>query len=469
LVDAEWTRVNYYKHRIRVFGPTAFHVEISTIWHDVSAQTLRELSLYHSNSPLLPNLRILNLRTLAPDSIPFARLFFGPCVRELQFPTILEEAESSIELLSSLIPHLSPNISDLSIVSIMRLPKPCTAVFQLIQGLRHSLRSLTIDVKIRGLHERVTAQLGGLSALRRLKMSLIPNSQLHFYATALGQFPALSEFSFEVETWTSATTVMGSMLVRFTYLSVTIDREGTLSDLQTFIESISRHPSVSSLTRLRLTDFDTSLDNADNETCFENIFRPLFAFTSLKHITIQVEVTAKLRDIWYNEAAAAWPRLEYISISSPNQGTIKAEMTLAGLIPLAKHCPKLKYIRLRLDAQPFDVTQIDRDEFSNTHIDNLCLQTYIIPSPREVYLSLNAIFPNLLYVFQASRYKSLSWPWDNVNHLLHTSAVHRRGPCITKQLGCTCGKTDGFVRTRPHTPDSSQLLATIGSLRSHSS
>jgi hypothetical protein len=129
-------------------------------------------------------------------------------------------------------------------------------------------------------------------------------------------------------------------------------------------------------------------------------------------------------------------------------------------------------VRLRLDAQPFDPIQINPDEVSNTSIHKLCLETYLIPSPREVFLSSIRIFPNLEYIYQGSRFgESLSWPWDEVNNMLHASAVCRRGPCLDATAGCTCRMTDsqgGPLKTRPQTPGSIQLRAVMDSLKSRS-
>jgi hypothetical protein len=414
-------------------------------------------------------LRILNFRVLPLDAFPFARLFLGPCVAEVTIPISSDHAESSVELLSSIIPHLSPNILRLNISSIAGIPRPCSGIFQLIQGL-HNLRALNIDLKHRGLHEQVSAQLGSLSTLSSLKMSLIGANHLPFYTTALGQFPLLSEFAFAVDDWVSAATIMDSMHCRFTDLAVTTHKEGSLTNLQTFTESMSRHPSLPSLTQLSLTDFEITSSDTD-ETHIESIFRPLFALAGLKYLNLQFDVTAHFRNSWYADAAAAWPSLETIAVCSPNMGPIKAKMTIAGLIPLVKHCTNLESVRLRLDAQPFDPIQINHVEVSNTRIQKLCLETYIIPSPREVFLSLIRIFPNLEYVYQGSRSGSLSWPWDEVNNMLHASAVRRRGPCLNATAGCTCGTTNsqgGTLKTRPQTPGSIQLRAVMDSLRSRS-
>lgn len=460
LLDADWTRFNYYKGRIRTLGQTVFRSG-NACWYDVCTQTLRELSFYQHNTLLLPNLHSLNFRMLPPDAVPFARLFLGPSVAEVTISITSEDAESAIEVLSSLIPLLSPDILRLNIWSITGITRPCSAIFQLIQDLRN-LRTLNIDLKHRGLHERVTPLLGGLSSLDNLKMSLIQANHIPFYTTALGQFPLLTKFSFVVDDWASAATIMDSMDCRFTYLAVTTQKEGTLSDLRTFNESIFRHRSVSSLSHLSLIDFETTLSDADdNESYVEDVFRPLFALVSLKHINLQFDVSANLRDSWYNDAAANWPCLESMSISSPNMGPIKAKMTLAGLIPLVKHCMKLESVRLRVDAQPFDPTQVE--EVSNTNIQKLCLETYIIPSPGEVFNSLIRIFPNLEYVYQGSRFRaSLSWPWDDVNYMLHASAVRRRGQCVNKGVACTCETADSQaqtvpLKTRPQIPGSSQL------------
>jgi len=438
-------------------------------WHDVSVQALQELRFYQASAPLLPNLHTIDFRVLPPVAIQFVQLFLGPCITKVTIPITSEEEESLIELLSSLIPHLSPNIHHLSVWLPTRFSKPCSAIFQLIQGLHH-LRILHFDLKQRGPHERVSAQLGGLLALHELKMSLIPAHHFQYYTTALGQFPVLTKFSFMVDNWVSAATIMDSMQCRFTDLAVTTRGEGSLSDLRTFADSMYRHPSVSSLSHLSLVDFDTVLSGADcsNASSYvEEIFSPLFAFVGLKFVHLQIDATACFRDSWYADAAAAWPSLETLSITSPNTGTVEAKMTLAGLIPLVKQCTKLESLRLGLNAQPFDPSQINNDVF-NTNIQELCLETYIVPSPREVFLSLHRIFPNLEYVFRSRRF---SWPWVEVNYMLHAVAVHRRGPCVSKRTECTCGTLDsqeGPLKSRPQTPGALQLQAVINTLRPRS-
>jgi hypothetical protein len=443
------------------------------VWHDVHVQTLRELSLYQPNTPLLPNLHTINFCVLLPNAVSFARLLLGPSIRQVTIPITSEDAESAVEVLSSLIPHLSPNIGRLDIWSITSLYSPCSAIFQSIQGLHH-LHTLNIDLKYRGLHERVAAQLGGLSALNSLRLSLIGSGHLQFYTTALGQFPLLTDFHFAVDDWLSAATIMTSMQCRFTGLAVTTHKERPLSDLQVFMDSLSQHPSLSTLRHLSLTDFQTTQGDPDNVTYIENIFRPLFAFSGLKSLNLLIDISASLRDSWYADAAAAWPLLESLFISSSFMGPIKANMTLEGLIPFAKHCINLESVKLRLCAQPFDPTQIN--DISNTNIQKLCLEAYTVPSPRHVYLSLIRIFPNLEYVYQGSRFSSpgLSWPWDEVNAMLHASSVRRRGPCVSKIFGCTCGTPDDgagptrVMKSRPQTPGSVQLRSVMDNLRSRS-
>jgi hypothetical protein len=454
-----------------VLGRNALYPGV--VWHETHVQTLRELSLYHPNTPLLPNLHTINFRLPLSDPVPFARLFLGPSIREVTIPITSEAAESAVELLSSLIPYLSPNICRLNIWSITSLHPPCSAIFPLIQGLHH-IRTLNIDLKNRGLHEQVAAQLGGIPTLNSLRLSLIGPAHLQFYTTALGKFPLLVDFSFAVGDWVSAATIMSSMECRFTNLAVTTTRERPLSDLQVFMDSLSLHPSLSTLTHLSLTDFQTTQRDSDDVTYIENIFRPLFACSGLKSLNLLFDRSASLRDSWYADAAAAWPLLETISISSSFMGLIKANMTLEGLIPFAKHCTNLETIKFRLSAKPFDPTHID--DISNTNIRKLCLEAYTVPSPHEVYFSLIRIFPNLEYIYQGSRFSSpgLSWPWDQVNTMLHSSSVRRRGPCVDRIFGCTCGTPeDGasltrVVKSRPQTPGAVQLRSVMDKLRSRS-
>ena len=146
--------------------------------------------------------------------------------------------------------------------------------------------------------------------------SLIQSNNLRFYTTTLGQFPLLTDFSFEVDDWMSAATIMDSMYCCFMNLAMRAHKHepSDLSKLQTFTESISRHHSVSSLTYLSLIDFQR-LNNTDDQTYTEDIFCPLFTLMGLTSVNPTGGMFSYLSNPWYADAAAAWPSLESIRIS----------------------------------------------------------------------------------------------------------------------------------------------------------
>jgi len=100
--------------------------------------------------------------------------------------------------------------------------------------------------------------------------------------------------------------------------------------------------------------------------------------------------TVDLVDEWFADAAIAWPCLESIKL---NNG-ILPEVTLAGLIPLLKHCPKLP---ISIFARAFD-PELLQPGICSTKITWLPLGTSPISGPVGVFRCLAMMFPKLVEI-----------------------------------------------------------------------
>jgi hypothetical protein len=195
-----------------------------------------------------------------------------------------------------------------------------------------------------------------------------------------------------------------------------------LSDFAWFIISISQHRSASSLKRLDLSGSEVVLGDSDSGSSVQHALRPLFALGVLEVIKLDFAIVSTLDDRWLEDAAKAWPSLEWLSLSGRTSGTPR--ITLAGLAKPVKHCPRLSFLELLLDAKPVNPDHLVG--VSNTKIRHLTLGASPIDSPVEVFRSLTAMFPCLQSV-SGEGPEDIREHWETVNALLEASALTASG------------------------------------------
>ncbi|KAJ7798050.1 hypothetical protein B0H14DRAFT_2389052 [Mycena olivaceomarginata] len=95
--------------------------------------------------------------------------------------------------------------------------------------------------------------------------------------------------------------------------------------------------------------------------------------------------------------ATAWPQLRTLDLSPGCQSAGYApRATVAGLLPLAQHCPRLESLALVLDATRTDPEILDG--INNCALARLDVGESPLSSPGAVAAFLAAIFPNLQVV-----------------------------------------------------------------------
>lgn len=92
---------------------------------------------------------------------------------------------------------------------------------------------------------------------------------------------------------------------------------------------------------------------------------PLFRLTEIRQLTLCLTMPDLVGDSWLEEAVQSWPHLDLLRVTFPYNRKMERyhgkrneppTMTLAGLIPLLKHCPRLSYLDIPLFVKPFDLS-----------------------------------------------------------------------------------------------------------------
>jgi hypothetical protein len=269
---------------------------------------------------------------------------FGPTITHVHIDAENLANLDLIFLLSS-ISRTCPGIEELRVDPVEPNGEDhVPALSQLICELSH-LRALSTGRTL--LPPEVIIHLSKLTNFISFNTVQIP-PDIGLFTTNDGHFPSLRRFGFYSQSWSTAMAVMGSMSCPFEILSVGAAGESEpLSALGGFVASISAPHLVSSLTSLHLKGSLRMIDMHDRSV-YETLL-PLFSLRALHSMTLQIPVVcALLNDSWLECAAMAWPFLQTLSL-----GDVPSPlMTLAGLLPLVKHCPALNTLWLTLNARP---------------------------------------------------------------------------------------------------------------------
>ncbi|KAG5635119.1 hypothetical protein H0H81_012390 [Sphagnurus paluster] len=139
------------------------------------------------------------------------------------------------------------------------------------------------------------------------------------------------------------------------------------------------------------------------------LFAPLLALKVLEHVQINNRYMTRLQDEDLAAAAAAWPYLrELVFIAYVDSPTL----TLAGLIPLVKQCPRLSRLGLPIRAIPFDLSILEPGMSSPLSFLGLQCSTVAAADAEDVARCLIQLFPqlsSLLCVQHANNPTARNW------------------------------------------------------------
>lgn len=322
-----------------------------------------------------------------------------------------------LDYLFSSLPRLSPFIRRLSfpLGAMGRVVNPPISV-DMLRKLR-DLVTLRTDVEI---PTTVLNQLANLPSLKSFHTPTISRLNMRNFTTSRNQFLNLKYFSFFTDTPNSSIiTMLDSMQCQFLELSC-LFKEGcrSLAEIRSLVASLHRHPSKTSLKRLRLGFRNPPGLLATPLLAFEN-FRPLCLFSALTGLEIE---PVALDDYWLKEIARTWPNLERLTV--PACAAERPKVTLEGIISLIKFCPRLSELRITIKACPVPPTILDG--IHNHHIKTIALDHSTVVQPKKVFRSLIRIFPRLTAItFREVRHlytveESLAYKngWNEINSLL---------------------------------------------------
>ncbi|RPD58918.1 hypothetical protein L226DRAFT_584668, partial [Lentinus tigrinus ALCF2SS1-7] len=427
-------RFEHYARRVRHLEEpfTHDHIPFTTL----SSQFFQALTPFYSNTGIFPRLRTLDIGwRLLFDHSPCAwHLFSGSIelksfhLRTLSPPSELAFLLGIVEL-SSALQELQLDLTG-NVAAMTILPKTLRALPR--------LHTVVLATNCTPFPTEVLVAMSALPGLVDLTLlAEAPEFVLPPLSTSL-VFSTMRNLSLFGRDLPSCASLLQNVslpqLERFATSFLNISNRS----LNSHLDALSRSCDASYLLQsVSISDqepearpFSPTHRALPTEAITMNALRHLLPFRQLRMLLIETVCAFKLTNTDISDMAQAWPELLALALVKCSDSDAPAppyptDVTLAGLIPLARYCPNLGDIRIGLDGSQLEVLD---EQGPDDIIPNLSAK-YFAPSPSlcgdpaKVAAFLSCLFPCLeeLYV-DIEDYAPSAWSdaekWAEVEELV---------------------------------------------------
>jgi hypothetical protein len=170
----------------------------------------------------------------------------------------------------------------------------------------------------------------------------------------------------------------------------------TRTDIEQLIKTLEARCSHTELTHFSIRDDETN----STPPLPMSILAPLLKFKNMTDLVID-NFAFDLNDDNMKTIAVAWPCLEHIRLCSIlHRREVQPKISLASLVTLAQHCPKLREFELVLDIATVDFALLPPEGVltPNRNVHEISLYHSVIGeavSPAEIATFLSTLFPRL--------------------------------------------------------------------------
>lgn len=365
LDESDWSRLDFYGPKIQFLGSEFFSDPtpewfLRSVEQRVDQDALAILAAYRPVHSLLPNLRKVKFGS-AFEVVDLTLLpaFIGsPSLTHVVFAiNAMRGCHADIPQFLRALARTSPNIEVLKLESPNEeLPnQDPLGIDRLLSELKN-LRILHIGYTAWTPSPEIIRHLATINTLSFLaRCRFAEFSQIESLTTQENQFPDLRRFHFETQAAPISIAILNNMARPFEELLISVLKSEILESYASILgitNALARHRCLSSLTKL---DLSVRCQISGNERLC-TLIRPLFSLRSLKNVSLAFRPLNELDDAWFVDASTSWPHLECLSLNDlvyPRNPDEHPNVTLAGILPLVRSCPHLRYLRLSLKLQPF--------------------------------------------------------------------------------------------------------------------
>ncbi|KAJ7031026.1 hypothetical protein C8F04DRAFT_1364954 [Mycena alexandri] len=359
ITPSDWTRVLFYANYVKSFVQEGGE----PVTKEVYATLILSLPTY----PLFPNLRHLTWKT-QDNVFPYFRILVGNKLRSI----VLNMHGSDAAIYSAIcsLNHLERlKLTSLDLPSLLHLARLPNLSSLHLYTFPHDLATVS------GFRTRIENTGPVFGPLRELTTFSDSVRHVTWFLDAIDP-DALDKIDLEIE----------SPIV--------------IEDWQTLNTSLAQGSSktLTKVTLREMFSFDLDIPDRLEYMIPTECIQPLLSCAHLTEVTVLAGHGIHLDDAFLQLMALAWPQLQKLDLSPRCQSAhYVPQVTLAGLIPLAQHCPGLVSLALVMNATVADPHSKEKPGggITNGALTDLEVVESPLSSPGAVASFLSAIFPNL--------------------------------------------------------------------------
>jgi hypothetical protein len=386
-------------------------------------------------SDLFPRLRTLKIGRNVHDTVlPLVSLFIESAPRLKTFEITLGRLARPNQQWVSFLTRLRLSHGRLADIYFNLPPRATfTELVNDFVAQRNGLQKLATGSTI--LSRETLASIAAHDALTDLQTKIPDLSHLDDIHPLLPKtypsFPALEHLEIQtLELKASTSFILLASSQSLTSCSTSFTLVPTAADVRNHISALQKGSNPGKLQKISMTTVSLSraLESWTLESLDIRTFRSLFTFRNLQQVEMEVPFSlACVDNTLLKELAEAWPGLK--SLQLDGNWPVPRKVTLEGLLPFARWCPKLEMLQLTLDSTVLPDFREGRDRpgggFCNTNLTLLVVGDSELEEEnvKDVAAFLSDFFPSLIEILSHGEGVE---DWENVAELIPAFAGVRQ-------------------------------------------
>ncbi|KAF7373552.1 hypothetical protein MSAN_00565600 [Mycena sanguinolenta] len=326
ILSTDWTRPYFYVSRVKTLQIGDFP----------ETEILQSMSPFSISSGLFPNLRRFHCESTVQDLIPLRFLLHSQLKTiSLSFPPSVTNL-SFLSALAVVCPHLTH--VDIWFGGADYHPEVATVISTLVLALK-ALEYLELDI---GIHTEAL-NLGLLPNLKALLLSRLPTK------LEAGLFPRLQDLTIHrVGVVAILKLICSAVDLELVKISLGLFPATTSPQMAELMRGLKSVASLTSLKTLTLRPSPSDVNTVLADVMTADALRELSFFCRLTTICIEWSFGTDLDDKTFEVLTASWTQLANLQLVHKRTDT---NLTLKSLLALARNCPRLQYLGLKIDAR----------------------------------------------------------------------------------------------------------------------
>ncbi|KAF9000305.1 hypothetical protein BDQ17DRAFT_1245744 [Cyathus striatus] len=344
-----WKRFSFYSRRVRklTYEPETMKRQLLQSVFDDAARTRTSLNM-------LPNLKTLHWSGELSICVPFMHSNIKHFVMVLPSPNSTRDLGTFFDDVAMRMPALRT----LDIRSVIPMHEIESDMIRLLSGLL-KLRKVIFPRYYFTTH--IAESMSRLPDLGIIEFQYFheqgwgdqDDTAVFYPVLKEGAFPSLWDLSFTV-CYADAGRFLSIPFAptNLTMLYIDSEKTETASAIHEVLTIVSENCQLlTALALVSLRDPSQELDDEDDEYRITmDTIKPLLSCPNLTSLEFVHQFPVRISQDDVELLASSWPSLESLVLNNEPVYLDKADLTLAALIPFAKHCPKLRDLGLFLDA-----------------------------------------------------------------------------------------------------------------------